>query len=287
MASPNADDSAPSPMPPGLYEQVVDRLLERKLLGLQGWPIEFDDEELDAGDSHAVLADHVRGVVRATLEAVIGEDRLTRQVELVNRILHELEAADSEGERSISKPARRLLGVWPREWLGRKKPERPDTPLALGCLLAGTRLDPSLVSQLGKELASADRVDILCSFIKWSGVRILEDELRAFTARPSARLRILTTSYLGATDLKAVDFLRSLRNTEVRVSYDTHRTRLHAKAYLFLRDSGFGTAYVGSANLSHPALTEGLEWTVKVSQYESPHLWDRLAATFESLLGRP
>ena len=68
----------------------------------------------------------------------------------------------------------------------------------------------------------------------------------------------------------------------MRVSYDTHRTRLHAKAYLFHRDSGFGSAYVGSANLSHPALTEGLEWTVKLSQYESPDLWDRVVATFET-----
>ena len=158
----------------------------------------------------------------------------------------------------------------------------PDTPLALGSLLAGTRLDPSLVSQLRKELASANRVDILCSFIKWSGIRILEEDLRAFTAKPSVRLRVLTTSYLGATDLKAVDLLESLPYTEVRVSYDTHRTRLHAKAYLFHRDTDFGTAYVGSANLSHPALTEGLEWTVKLSQYESPHLWDRVVATFET-----
>jgi HKD family nuclease len=150
-----------------------------------------------------------------------------------------------------------------------RRPERPDTPLALGSLLAGTRLDPSLFSQLRKELASADRVDVLCSFIKWSGVRILDGDLRAFTAKPSARLRVLTTSYLGATELKAIDLIESLPNTEVRVSYDTHRTRLHAKAYLFHRDSEFGSAYVGSANLSHPALTEGLEWTVKLSQYES------------------
>ncbi len=70
-------------------------------------PSKLDDEELDAGDSHAVLADHLRGVVRAALEAVIGEDRLTRQVELVNRILHELEAADSEGE-SIDLERRRI-----------------------------------------------------------------------------------------------------------------------------------------------------------------------------------
>ena len=260
----------------------MDRLLERRLAALQRSSIEVNDEKLDAGDSHTVLADHLRRVIREALGGVIGEDRLARQVELVNRILRELEAADSEGDRWLSTPPRRLLSVWPPEPLGGGKPERPDTPLALGSLLAGTRLDPSLVSQLRKELASANRVDILCSFIKWSGVRILEEDLRAFTAKPSARLRVLTTSYLGATDLKAVDLIESLPNTEVRVSYDTHRTRLHAKAYLFHRDSEFGSAYIGSANLSHPALTEGLEWTVKLSQYESPHLWDRVVATFET-----
>ena len=159
--------------------------------------------------------------------------------------------------------------------------ERPDTPLALGCLLAGTRLDPSLVSQLRKELASADRVDILCSFIKWSGIRILEDDLRAFTARPSARLRVLTTSYLGATDLKAVDLLSRCRTPRCG-----SRTTPIARGCTPRRTCFTATpvrhAYVGSANLSRPALTEGLEWTVKVSQYESPHLWDRVAATFET-----
>ena len=222
-------------------------------------------------------------MVRDALAGSVGEDRLTRQVELVNRILAlRSKQADPEADRYLPTPPRRLLSVWPLEPIGSAKPARPDTPLALGSLLAGTRIDPSLVSQLRKEIASANRVDILCSFIKWSGIRILEEDLRAFTARPSVRLRILTTSYLGATDLKAVDLLESLPNTEVRVSYDTRRTRLHAKAYLFHRDSNFGTAYVGSANLSHPALTEGLEWTVKLSQYESPHLWDRVAATFET-----
>jgi superfamily II DNA or RNA helicase len=169
------------------------------------------------------------------------------------------------------------------EAFSRPSPERPDTPPGVGCLLTGgARLDLSLVSQLRKELQTADRVDILCSFIKWSGIRILEEALRAFSRRPGTRLRIITTSYLGATDLKAVELLRALPGTEVRISYDTHRTRLHAKAYLLHRDTGFGCAYIGSANLSHAALTEGLEWTVKVSQYESPHLWDRVTATFET-----
>jgi superfamily II DNA or RNA helicase/HKD family nuclease len=257
--------------------------LAQKLAEIQQSSLVAHLEKLEGGDSHTVLADHLRGLLREVLDTLVGEDRLERQVALVNRIVDTVEApGDPNAGRSLPTPVRRLLDVWPREALGRAKPERPDTPLALGCLLAGTRPDPSLVSQLKKELASADRVDILCSFIKWSGIRILEDDLKRFTARPSARLRVLTTSYLGATDLKAVDLLQGLPNTEVRVSYDTRRTRLHAKAYLFRRDSGFGTAYIGSANLSRPALTEGLEWTVKLSQYESPHLWERVAATFET-----
>src|SRR5262249_46961297 len=119
-------------------------------------------------------------------------------------------------------------------------------------------------------------------FIKWSGIRILQEALQAFTSQPDAQLRVITTSYLGATDLKAIDFIRSLPQTAVRVSYDTHRTRLHAKAYLIHRDTGFGSAYIGSANLSHAALTDGLEWNVKISQYESPHLWDKVTGTFET-----
>jgi superfamily II DNA or RNA helicase/HKD family nuclease len=264
---------------PGLYEQVLDRGIQALVAALAEGAHEVEVEGLDAGHSHESLANHLRRVMRETLDSLTGAERLERQLALCNQIIGIL---DSEtGERALPSPAQRLMAVWPKN-LGRTKPGRPDTPLALGCLLAATRLDPSLVSQLRKELASADRVDILCSFIKWSGIRILKDDLRAFAERSGARLRVLTTSYLGATDLKAIDELQSLPNTEIRVSYDTHRTRLHAKAYLFHRDSGFGTAYVGSANLSHPALTEGLEWTVKVSRYESSHLWDRVAATFET-----
>ena len=113
-----ADDSAPSPLPPGLYEQVVDRLLERRLAVLQRLSIEVTDEELDAGDSHGVLADHLRRVVRDAFAGLVGEDRLTRQVELVNQILRALEEVDSEADRYLPTPPRRLLSVWPLEPIG-------------------------------------------------------------------------------------------------------------------------------------------------------------------------
>jgi superfamily II DNA or RNA helicase len=109
--------------------------------------------------------------------------------------------------------------------------------------------------------------------------------LRELTARKGIegpRLRVITTSYMGATDPRAIEELAKLPNTEIRVSFDTKRTRLHAKAYLFHRETGFGSAYVGSANLSNAALSEGLEWTTKISHYELPYLWSKIAGTFET-----
>ncbi|MEZ4770377.1 MAG: DEAD/DEAH box helicase family protein [Caldilineales bacterium] len=86
---------------------------------------------------------------------------------------------------------------------------------------------------------------------------------------------------MGATDIKAI---KALWNCQIPrlVSYDTKRTRLHAKAYLFHRSTGFGSAYIGSANVSKAALDEGLEWTAKISQYETEHLWLHAIASFES-----
>jgi len=146
--------------------------------------------------------------------------------------------------------------------------------------------------EIRRELASSDSVDILVSFITMSGVRKLQDVLNLITAagaqvdtadlqRP--RLRILTTTYTGATEARALDELASLPGCEVRVSLDGRRTRLHAKAWLFHRRTGFGSAYVGSANLSGAALTGGLEWTVKLTQRGQSDLFARAEAHFETL----
>src|SRR5690606_15716148 len=164
-------------------------------------------------------------------------------------------------------------------------PPRPATPLSTSALLVNGRDQPRIGTELAAELASADAVDLLCAFVRWHGLRVLERPLEEFLAR-GGRLRVITTTYLGVTERRALDRLVHL-GAEVKVCYETRTTRLHAKAWLLRRQTGFSTAYVGSSNLSKSAMLEGLEWNVRLSAVEQPHLLDTFAATFEEYWADP
>lgn len=273
------------PLPLGLYDQLISQavacLLER--LGPQH---SYRTHEVDPAEAPSAIAQHVERLVASSLAQSHGDAAADLRMHALSAFTQRLaESLGSEWRDRglLTEPLQRLLAV--ELTSAAPVPLHPDTPLARSALLTGTRLDPSLAGQLRKEIVTADRVDILCSFIRWSGLRLILEELKRLTEKPhpdGPRLRVITTSYMGATDPRAVEAIRNLPHTEVRVSYDTARTRLHAKAYLIHRASGFGSAYIGSANLSHAALSEGLEWTSKISQYELPHLWEKILGTFET-----
>lgn len=272
-------------MEPGLYDHLLTKAIKAQIAQLGDPRLAFVSP-IDAEEAHSVLAQYLERLIASSLALYRGSEAAEKQRQLVDRIVGVLvEVQDSQDSLhySIASPLQRLLAIHRSEKESTK--ERPNGPLSRSSLFTGTKLDASLGGQLRKEISTCNRVDILCSFIKWSGLRILLDDLKELAQRYSGEglaIRVITTSYMGATDPKAIEVLRELPKTEVRVSYDTKRTRLHAKAYLFHRKTGFGSAYVGSANLSNAALSEGLEWTTKLSQYELPYLWEKLTGTFET-----
>lgn len=274
---------------PGLYEQVISKSIAEAVAKIGGLA---ETGKIDGAEGPGVLARYAGEVLeRALVSLTEGRGDMQSQVRLVNRIVELIakEAGDDEAFRGapVDGRAEQLLAVLQEADAARglPRPLRPETSIARSSLFTGAVHEPSLVTELKREILSCDRVDMLVSFIKWSGLRLIIDELREFTKRGA--LRVITTSYMGATDVKAVEELERLPNTKVMVSYDTKRTRLHAKAYIFHRNSGFTTAYVGSSNLSNAAISSGLEWNVKVTAKDQPETLRKIEATFESYLNSP
>ena len=271
----------------GLYEQIINKGLETELSTTDQLST---TAPIDSAEASKVLAKYIAEVVEKGLDNVAdnGGD-VSSQVALANRIIstiiHETKE-DELDEMTVAERAEQLLALFDKKNSILSLDEkatiiRPETSIAQSSLFTGAIHEPQMFAELKKEIISCNRIDMLVSFIKWSGLRLIMDELKTFTQN-GGELRIITTSYMGATDVKAIEELRKLPNTKIKVSYDTKRTRLHAKTYVFYRDTGFTTAYVGSSNLSNAAISSGLEWNVKVTKKDLPETIDKIEATFES-----
>jgi superfamily II DNA or RNA helicase/HKD family nuclease len=277
------------PLRPGLYEALVDDALTEAVATAEHEGFKCIEETLDPGDSHESLARYVFEAVLRKLRELPNEKKIGEQVALSNHLLSVLASGGDEFEQgsTISQPARVLRSVTTAlHGLGEiEVVARPDIPLSQSDLLVNARDEPRIGHVLAKEIASADHIDLLCAFLKWNGLRILLEPLKSHMSQ-GRRLRVITTTYIGATERRALDKLVEI-GADVRVTYETQSTRLHAKAWLFHRQTGFSTAYVGSSNLSYSALLDGLEWNVRLSQVINGPLIDKFAATFESYWENP
>lgn len=271
-------------MSDGLYDRLLNSTLERALRDLpEGRQVQL--EKLGRAERRRRLILEVARLLPEALDAVSGKDEETEadELALINGLLAALRREGAEESRLVT-PLRALRAIHP----GAQPPSYPPTGLSAPWLFTAGRADPSLYTELRAELSSADRIDVLVSFITWSGLRKIIDVLETTTApdangKPGTRLRILTTTYTGATDSAAVEKLARLPGVELKISLDGQRSRLHAKAWMFHRKTGFGSALVGSANLSASALLNGIEWTVKFTEAGQADLYAAATAHFETL----
>ena len=257
----------------GLYESLLTSGLSASLDELND--LEVGIHKVDEAELPHVLARHLAAIFEAKLRDIRSDEE---QLALVNALLGLMAPADD----FVLDPAAQLLSISEPAGPGaRSFTVRPTTALSDPALLTNASGEPSLGAELRTEFESADEVDLLCAFVKWHGLRLLEPELAAARDR-GLHLRVITTTYMGATERAALDRLIREFGAKVKVQYDAQRTRLHAKAWMFRRATRFDTAYVGSSNLSRAALLDGVEWNVRLSAIGTPALLTKFRATFDT-----
>lgn len=273
----------------GIYEQLITQLVASRIDRERFY---VGERELNSNEASVWLSRFLSHILEYAIDSIPAcDDRLQQQIAMSNQLLlwlkTQIQDKDFIEDNLLISQGKILTALYELE-----NPVSADlknyindifplTGLTQSELFCGSNAGLSLESELKREILSADKIYWLVSFIKWTGIRIFRKELEEFTAS-GRELKIITTSYMGATDAKAVEYLASLPNTQVKLSYNTERERLHAKSYLFLRNTGYHTGYIGSSNLSHSALTNGLEWNLKITSKEIPHIINKSLSTFET-----
>jgi len=256
----------------GLYDQLITNLIHDEIS-------DFDLVKREVVENEKLQSYLVQLLSRSISNALGETPSDSEKIALANKIL---ETVDSPERLIDVSKAERLIALVrqatsDRKWVS----QPPSTPLSQLGLITNSNHKLNMSSELKLEMRSSNSVDILMSFVKKKGIAILADELGKLRER-GVQVRLLTTVYTGATDKAAIDLLSRDLGVEVRINYNADQSHLHAKAWLFKRDTGFSTAYVGSSNISGPALTDGLEWNVRLSQVASPGILDQFEQAFNS-----
>ena len=289
-----------SGLAPGVYETLISQAIQEKLADFPESRYLIQKDTIDSAESYKMMAEYLTEKVSAILKGHFrrkdAKDTISAQVDVVNRILRFIESEwNTEGIETtpdmLSEENKQvfLRGIYSKvgltdEQVEAKAKNHPVSGYRVSNLFTGGN-DISMDDEVRRDIQTADDIDLVVSFIKFEGLRLLIDDLRQFVLRTDTHLRVMTTTYMGATDPKAVALLFDLRkmgNVEIRASFNTKQERLHAKAYIFSRKSSFDTAYIGSSNISRSALTKGLEWNMRVTTVENPHIINKTKATFDN-----
>jgi superfamily II DNA or RNA helicase/SOS-response transcriptional repressor LexA len=163
-------------------------------------------------------------------------------------------------------------------------------------LTTGGASDPFL-PRLLEAIRQANRIDLAIAFIKSSGLALVYPALVDAVETRGSFVRVLTSDYLDVTDPQALRRLMLLaeRGADVRV-FQAEQQSFHLKAYICTRsregETVWGAAFVGSSNLSRSALTDGLEWNLRVERSDDPDTPDNrrfreIREQYETLLDHP
>ena len=187
----------------GIYEQLINSLISNKLNRLDTNKFYLKTIQLDKNEASTVLTQYLSKILNLGLNLISGEDSIEKQINLINKIIlllkDEIEKQDFE-QNLLDTNTSILKAVLPKidskinNFDNFIKEITPYTGLTQSELFTGSNAGVSLESEIKKEILSSDKIYLLVSFIKWSGIRIFEKELREFTSKGN-KLKIITLFY--------------------------------------------------------------------------------------------
>jgi hypothetical protein len=153
-------------LPHGIYEALLDEDLNSVLQ--QHPELRSVFGKLDPEEEPTRYAAFVARVVEKALR--LEGDSLTR-LRICNDLVERVAGLPSteflKNKRLIHKDRPVLLEITPPNYAEGAMP-RPETALTESSLFTGSPSDPQLAHELVREMQSADSVDLLVAFIKWS-----------------------------------------------------------------------------------------------------------------------
>lgn len=279
---------------PGVYETLISEAIKERLDEKAAKGYFIAKEKIDSADSNSFFANYLAEIVSNILKDVRKtktDETIAEQIRRVNEIFQfiqekwDVDLTDDmlAIEKDFLRGIYDTVGMTTAE-IEKKATIHPSSGYRVSNLFTGSNRDISIDEEMRRDILTADRIDLMVSFILFTGLRLIIDELKEFVKR-GGYLRVITTTYMGNSDPKALLRLLELKeygNVEIKVSYNSSQERLHAKAYLFNRLNGLNTAFIGSSNLSKSAFTKGLEWNLRVTSIENKHIIEKAQASFDS-----
>lgn len=82
-----------------------------------------------------------------------------------------------------------------------------------------------------------------------------------------------------------VKIIKKYPNIKVKVENNLEKRseRIHIKAAIFKRNSGFSSAIIGSSNLTQKGLASDREWNVKINEFDNKQLYQNILNQYYKL----
>ncbi len=167
----------------GIYEEIINKKLKNELANLDNSSFELGKEKLDIEEARKMLSSYISTITRKALKSLRenqneDSEALFQQIKVCNEIIELLSMKlDDEEFRSlqIEEEGEVLTSIYSRlnsiKSIRRDEVIRPVTPISQSSLFTGSNYEPNMLGELKKEILTSNQIDMLVSFIKWSGVR--------------------------------------------------------------------------------------------------------------------